>query len=123
MNNEALSGNVVSRRGTGGGLHQPKETKKVTKTLAEPVLLKSEELAARWRITRHRVNQMRAAGQIKVVRLPGGGFRYSMVEILRLEVPVQGCRQPQKARSAEAIKRGLAKARASRASREVIALA
>jgi hypothetical protein len=48
-------------------------------------LLKSEELASRWRITRQKVNQMRAAGQLEAIRLPSGAFRYDLAEILRLE--------------------------------------
>jgi hypothetical protein len=78
------------------------------------VLLKSEELAARWRITRAKVNQMRVAGQLKAIRLPSGTFRYDLEEILRMEAPVLPSRQTQKARSAEAIKRGRPKAKACR---------
>jgi hypothetical protein len=113
-----------------GGFATQKEQPEVIIESAEteaappaPVLLTSDELAARWRITRQKVNQMRAAGQLKVVRLPSGAFRYDLGEILRLEKPVFRSRQPNKARAAEAIKRGRAKAGASRASREVTALA
>lgn len=88
-----------------------------------PVLLTSDELAARWRITRQKVNQMRAAGQLKVVQLPSGTFRYDLGEILRLEEPLLGCRQPKKARTTEAINRGRVRARASKVCREVNALA
>jgi hypothetical protein len=76
----------------------------------EIVLLKSEEVASRWRVTRQKINQMRIAGQLKAIRLPSGTLRYDLNEILRLEEPDQGCRQTNKARSAEAIKRGRAKA-------------
>jgi hypothetical protein len=78
----------------------PATERESTQFSSEIVLLKSEELAARWRISRQRVNQLRVAGQIKVVRLPGGGFHYSLAEILRLEKPLQGCRQEKKARPA-----------------------
>jgi hypothetical protein len=85
----------------------------------EIVLLTSEELAARWRISRQKVNQMRVAGQLKVIRLPSGTFRYDLDEILRMEEPVlRSRRQTNKARSAEAIKRGRAKAGASKACRQ-----
>jgi hypothetical protein len=88
-----------------------------------PVLLTSEELASRWRITRQKVNQMRTAGQLRAIQLPSGTFRYDLEEILRLEKPVLPSRQEKKARSAEAIKRGRAKAGASKAGREVNAIA
>jgi hypothetical protein len=70
------------------------------------VLLKSEEVAARWRITRQKVNQMRIAGQLKAIQLPSGTFRYDLEEILRMEKPALPSRQTEKARSGEAIKRG-----------------
>jgi hypothetical protein len=85
-----------------------------------PVLLKSEEVASRWRVTRQKVNQMRIAGQLRAIQLPSGTFRYDLDEILRMEKPVLPSRQENKARSAESIKRGRAKAKACR---EVTALA
>lgn len=123
MNNEAFPQATCLRGAESeGGFTTPNETKKVitddaratetelTPSSSEIVLLKSEELAARWRISRQRLNQMRVAGQIKVIRLPGGGFRYSLAEILRLEKPLQGCRQEKKARpgaaAAQAAQRG-----------------
>ena len=65
-----------------------------------PVLLKSEEVASRWRVTRQKVNQMRVAGELIAIRLPSGTFRYDLEEILRFEEPVPLNQQIKKARSA-----------------------
>jgi hypothetical protein len=89
-----------------GELSRAAEAAPYSSEHATIVLLKSEEVAARWRITRQKVNQMRVAGQLKAIQLPSGTFRYDLAEILRLEKPVLPSRQTEKARSAEAIKRG-----------------